>query len=51
MNSLSFATIKQLRDSLKKKEISTPELLDFFINRFAAYDGELGAALEIFDKE
>ncbi len=51
MNSLSFATIKQLRESLKNKEISTPELLDFFINRFAAYDGDLGSALEIFDKE
>jgi len=51
MNSLAFATIKQLREQLKTKKISTAELLDFFINRFAAYDGELGAALEIFDKE
>ena len=51
MNSLSFATIKQLREKLKTKEISTKELLDFFINRFEAYDGELGSALEIFDPE
>ena len=51
MNSLSFATVKQLREQLKNKTISIEELLDFFINRFAAYDGELGAALEIFDKE
>jgi aspartyl-tRNA(Asn)/glutamyl-tRNA(Gln) amidotransferase subunit A len=51
MNSLSFATIKELREQLKNKQISTAELLDFFINRFAAYDGQLGSALEIFDKE
>lgn len=51
MDSFSFATIKQLHADLKTKQISTSELLDFFINRFAAYDKELGAALEIFDKE
>ncbi len=51
MNSLSFATIKQLRTDLTNKKISSSELLDFFINRFAAYDEKIGSALEIFDKE
>ncbi len=51
MNSLSFATIKQLRAELEAKKISHDELLDFFIRRFAAFDNQIGSALEIFDKE
>ena len=51
MNSLSFATIKQLREELTNKKISSSELLDFFINRFAAHDPTILSALEIYDKE
>ena len=48
MNSLAFATISQLRALLRTKQISSAELLDFSLKRFARYDGELGSALEIF---
>jgi len=51
MNSLSFATIKELKEKLEKKELSHEELLDFFINRFKEHDENLGSALEIFDKD
>jgi aspartyl-tRNA(Asn)/glutamyl-tRNA(Gln) amidotransferase subunit A len=51
MNILAFATIEELKQKLSKKEISHEELLDFFLKRFEAFDGNLGSALEIFDKE
>lgn len=51
MNSLSFATIKELLKALKTRKLSVTELIDFYRNRFAAHDGHLGSALEIFDKE
>jgi len=51
MNTLAFATIKELRKKLEQKEISHQELLDFFVDRFKEYDPELGSALEVFDKE
>ena len=49
MKSLAFASINQLKKKLAEKEISSQELLSYFINRFKKYDGQLGAALEIFD--
>jgi aspartyl-tRNA(Asn)/glutamyl-tRNA(Gln) amidotransferase subunit A len=48
MENLAFASISQLREMLDKKEVSTKELLEFFIKRFEKYDGKLGSALEIF---
>jgi len=51
MNELAFATIDELKSKLASKEISREELLTFFINRFKKYDSQLGAALEIFDKD
>ncbi len=51
MDSRAFATIKQLRQELDEKKITPEELVEFFIKRFEAYDGEIGSALEIFDKE
>jgi len=51
MNSLAFATIKELQEKLDKKEISHEELLDFFIKRFNEHDGKVDSALEIFDKD
>ena len=49
--SLAFSTIKELKEKLLKKEISSQELLDYYINRFKKYDDKLGSALEIFDKQ
>jgi aspartyl-tRNA(Asn)/glutamyl-tRNA(Gln) amidotransferase subunit A len=51
MKNIAFATIKELREMLDKKEISTAELLDIFIKRFEQHDQNLGSALEVFDKE
>ncbi len=51
MNNLAFASIKQLKQALEKKEIAPSELLDFFLKRFKEYDPELGCALELFDNE
>lgn len=51
MNNLSFASIKELRELLDSKKITQEQLLDHCIERFKKYDGDLGSALEIFDKE
>lgn len=47
----AFTTIEQLQRQLKNKEITAEQVIDFFLKRFEAYDGELGSAIEIFDKE
>lgn len=46
---LAFATIKELRLMLDKKEISREELLDYYLKRFAHHDGEVNSAYEVFD--
>ena len=46
-----FATIKELKTSLEKKEISSKELLSFCIERFKKYDPIIKSALEIFSEE
>lgn len=51
MESRAFATIKELRSQLENKKISVAELVEFFIKRCEAYDPELGALLQIFDKD
>lgn len=51
MNNLSFASIKELRALLLKKEITPEQVLDHCIARFKEKDGQLGSALEIFEKE
>lgn len=51
MNNLSFASIKELREKLDKKEITAEQLLDHSIAQFKKHDGTIGSALEIFDKE
>jgi len=51
MSKLAFATIKELKEKLEKKEISHEELLDFFLKRFAEHDYKIDSSLEIFDKE
>lgn len=51
MSNFAFLTIKQLQEKLQKKEISSAELVGYYIERFKKYDDQLGSALEIFDKE
>lgn len=51
MDSRAFATIKELQEQIARKEITPEELIEFFLRRFEAYDGEIGSALELFDKE
>lgn len=51
MHSLAFATIKALRESLEKKQISATELLQYSLNRFKTYDSKVGSALEVFDEQ
>lgn len=51
MNNYAFATIKELREALDAKKITSSELLDIFLDRFKKYDGTVLSALEVFDKE
>lgn len=51
MNELAFASIKTLQDKISKREISAPELINFFINRFNQHDSKVKSALEIFDQD
>lgn len=51
MQSLAFASIKALRESLDTKKISAPELVRYSLHRFKKYDQEVGSALEVFDEE
>ncbi|BDC34382.1 glutamyl-tRNA(Gln) amidotransferase subunit A [Candidatus Dependentiae bacterium Noda2021] len=50
MNSLAFASIKEIKEKLDKKEISKEEVLRYFIKRFERHDGVIDSALEIFDE-
>lgn len=47
--SVAFASVKELRAMLDKKEISPRELLEQCAARFKRYDEDLGSALEIFE--
>lgn len=51
MKEFAFASISDLQKALQEKHISAPELLEFFLKRFADCDGDLGTALEVFDKD
>lgn len=48
---LAFATISELIEKLARKEITVPELVDYFIERFKKYDPKVGAALQVFPKD
>lgn len=50
VSDIPFASIKTLRAMLDSRALSAEELLEIFLQRFAAYDKELGSALEVFDK-
>ncbi len=49
--SLGFASIKQLKELLETRQLSARELVEFFRERFARYDTELGSALEVFSTD
>lgn len=49
MNNIAFATIKDLRQAIEKKQISSAEVTSFFIERSKKYDSSLHALLEVFD--
>lgn len=51
MNRLKFATIQDVRALIDSKEISIPEVLDFYLDRFAQIDPKIKSALEVFDKD
>lgn len=51
MNIHAFATIKELKEKLDKKEISRTQVLVYFIERFKKYDPTIESAIEIFDED
>jgi aspartyl-tRNA(Asn)/glutamyl-tRNA(Gln) amidotransferase subunit A len=51
MNSLKFATIQEIRSLIDTKKITAPEVLDFYLARFAEIDPKIKSALEVFDKD
>ncbi len=51
MNTLAFSSIDQLKRKISSKEVSTSELLSFFLRRFEMFNAELGCAIELFDQE
>ena len=51
MSITPFITIAELEKKLANKEITREEILEFYIKRFEAFDGAIGSALQIFDKE
>lgn len=51
MSITPFITIRELEQKLANKEITREEILEFYIKRFEAFDGAIGSALEVFDKE
>lgn len=49
MNNLAYASIKELRNLIKGKQISAHEVAEFFKQRFAQFDPKLRTSLEVFD--
>ncbi len=46
-----FITVKELQEKLKMKEVTPQEVISFYLRRLEAYDGMLGATLEIYDEK
>lgn len=46
-----FATIKELREKINKKEITAREIIAYYLNRFKKYDQTVKSALEVFDEQ
>lgn len=51
MTNLAFASIKDIKKKIDKKEVSAKEVLKFFVDRFEKYDKKVDSALEIFDQD
>lgn len=51
MSEIRYASIKELRERLEKKELSSQEVLNQARQRIMAVDGSIGASLELFDTE
>jgi aspartyl-tRNA(Asn)/glutamyl-tRNA(Gln) amidotransferase subunit A len=51
MKSFAFASIDDLKAKLANQEITSAELVEFYSQRFAKYDQQLGSALEVFSTE
>lgn len=51
MKNLAFATIKELRELILKKEVSADELIDLSIERIKKYDDKIGAVLQTFARD
>ena len=49
--SLTFKTIKEIKEKIQNKETNQEEVLSYFINRFKKYDSKIGSALEIFEEK
>jgi aspartyl-tRNA(Asn)/glutamyl-tRNA(Gln) amidotransferase subunit A len=49
--SFAFTSIKELKEKLVRKEVSSHELLRYFLKRFAQHDAQVQTALELFDAE
>ena len=50
MNTYAFASIKQLLELIKNKQLSREEILSFALRRFEEWDSTIASALEIFDR-
>lgn len=51
MKNLQFATIQEIKALVDKKELSSSEVLEFYLDRFAQIDPAVKSALEVFDKD
>lgn len=49
MKHLAFASIEQLQKLIARKEISSQELVSFFVKRFDQHDERVKSAIEVFD--
>ncbi len=48
MKEMAFASIQEIKNLIGKKEVSSTEVVSYFIDRLKKYD-DLGASLEVFD--
>lgn len=46
-----FATVAELRSALAAGTISSQDVIEFYLKRFQAFDGQIGSAIEVYDKD
>ena len=51
MQSLAFATIKELKQLIADKKVTVEEVLRYYLNRLKKYDPKINSALEVFGEE